>query len=471
METASTDFSGELVVECRSCLRHLPGRRSAWRAACGDREVLLKIYDPHRKQKRDAYRDWEHTRKLAAAGLSIPDPLFLARGDGGVLVVAHAFIPDGRTLGEVLGDSDKPTQVESLARLMEIHGSQHARGCLQRDDHLGNYLWSRGQLYMLDAGSCELQPAPLPIAARVANLAVLAATIPLPLRVHYDAALPAYLAMVPDDMGRKEFSDAVARAEPKAVRARLVSHFRKTRRSCTEFEREDGPGRCWLACRTLNPRLKTALLNDPDGFFQDDGLLKDGNTCTVVEINQDGGQYVLKRYNRKSPCYRLRHMFLTPRALKSWTNGHVLRLFGIPTPRPLACLLLKSGLLPDRGYLLMEKVSGKPLSEVDPVRLADATTRHPEQFARRWAELDTLRASHGDLKASNFIIDRRDCLTLIDLDSLRFHRSLRTHERQKQKDLARFMRNWADAPAVQAAFRDALPSDHSLSGLQSRSPH
>jgi len=339
--------------------------------------------------------------------------------------------------------------------LVALHFRQHDCGCYQGDDHLENYLWSDGKLWMLDAGTYHLGTGSLPEPERVKNMAMLAANVPLPLRVDYDASFnDVYELPLPD------LDEAIARA----IRTRAQNYYKKTQRSCTEFEHEQGGGQEWLACRDIDPALKQKLQSNPDQFFQsvdDDDLLKNGNTCTVVEIVEGGTSYILKRFNEKPLGYRLTHLLMTPRALLSWSNGHVLRLFGVPTPRPVACLILKTGLMVRRGYLLMEKVIGEPLLDVAEDRMSDASQSIPRQFAQRWRELDTLNATHGDFKANNLIVEDDGTLVLIDLDGLTFHRSLSDKQRSQAKDINRFMQNWQDSPQVVAAFTRNLISDYS----------
>lgn len=435
-------------------LRHLPGRRTVWRATCGGREVLLKIYHRHPKQTRDADAEWENALRLAAAGVEIPAPLFRATTAGGGVVVAFNYIGGGRTLDRCL-ETDADT-AGALRRVFALHARQHNAGCYQADDHLGNYLCHGDRIYMLDAGTCVFRDAPLPLRDRLHNLAMLVANIPLPFHRQVEATLADYLNLCPPEIDRDLLARRLKHAVPVAVQTRLRKYLRKTRRSCSEFEREDRAGKTWLACRDLPAGLKQLLLDDPDQFFTGAPLLKDGNTCTVAEVVYEGSAYVLKRYNRKPPGYRLTHTFLAPRALRSWTAGHVLNLFGIRTPRPLACLLLKSGPLLDRGYLLMEKVSGAPLHKIEASRITADGSRIPAALARRWMELDTIGATHGDMKASNFIVDDHGQLALIDLDGLKFNRSPREHERRRGKDMKRFMKNWQGTPELAEAFRRAI---------------
>jgi len=450
LELASADLMGDLEVVCISRLRYLPGRRSVWKARCEGRDLLLKLYDPHPKQKRDAGGEWKKSVELHELELDVADPLFFAKSDDGLLAVAMAFIPDGQTLDVALANADPEDQKEALRQLVGLHVRQHDGGCFQGDDHLGNYLWSEGKLWMLDAGTYHFGSGSLPKLLRVKNMAMLAANVPLPLRSLYDAAF---------DEGYQFPLSGIGKAISKAIDTRARNYYKKTRRACTEFEHEQGGGQDWLACRDIDPLLKQKLRSDPDQFFQsvdDDDLLKNGNTCTVVEIVEGGTAYILKRYNQKPLGYRLTHLLMTPRALLSWSNGHVLRLFGVPTPRPVACLLLKTGPMVRQGYLLMEKAIGEPLLDVAEDRMSGVSQRIPQQFAQRWQELDTLNVTHGDFKANNLIVEDDGTLVFIDLDGLTFHRSLAEKQRSQIKDLNRFMQNWQEAPQVAKAFIQAL---------------
>ena len=242
------------------------------------------------------------------------------------------------------------------------------------------------------------------------------------------------------------------------MKAELRRCYRNSRKESSTVERECHGGVTWLAQRDLDPRLKKKLIADPDQFFQGQPLLKDGNTCTVVEVVESGKTYVLKRYNPKSLLYRVGHLFSTPRALLNWSNGCVLQSFGVATPQPLACLLLKSsaGLL-RKAYVLMEYVHGRSLSGVDRAEILKDDPPHiPQQFARLCRKLNSLDATHGDFKASNFMIDQKGGLILIDLDSLKFHQMQFVKERSQAKDMSRFMKNWKNDPEVQAVFKRLL---------------
>ncbi|MBK1853595.1 phosphotransferase [Verrucomicrobiaceae bacterium 5K15] len=447
LESESSDFKTSCVVDCGKNLRHLPGRRNVWQAVSEDREILVKVYDPHPKQQRDVSREWDNAKRLAEAQLEVPQPLFLVKSESGQIAVGFEWIPDGETVDRTLSHAEATERAKIFQQLVSLHERQHAAGILQSDDHLGNYLWSRGQLWMLDAGTCLFSDAPLEESKRVENMAVLAANIPLGLRQTYDAAVAEHYGL-----SLTGLVDAI----PSSIQNRARKYYKKTRRSCSDFEHHKENGKEWLACRDFSSSLKSRLQEDPDQFFTDTSWLKDGNTCTVVEVKEGETSYILKRYNEKSLSYRLRHALLTPRALMSWSNGHVLRLFGVPTPRPLACLLVRNGPLLKKAYLLMEKADGAALDQISEEDLDRQMPVIADQFVQRWHELDALQVTHGDMKSGNFMFSEDGLLSLIDLDGTTFHQTAAAHQQRKEKDLARFLRNWEKRPDWISAIRAKL---------------
>jgi len=63
--------------------------------------------------------------------------------------------------------------------------------------------------------------------------------------------------------------------------------------------------------------------------------------------------------------------------------------------------------------------------------------------------------SHGDLKATNFIVTSRG-LYVTDLDAMREYRLRWRFRRAIKRDCKRLMKNWMDLPEVAKIFRDQL---------------
>jgi len=222
----------------------------------------------------------------------------------------------------------------------------------------------------------------------------------------------------------------------------------------------------------VDAALLERLWTRADDVIASGVMLKPGDRCTVVRLDlpqanalpapgaaSKGDQprhLTLKRYNLKGRLHTAIHLPLRSRAQWSWLSGRRLVAAGVATPMPLACVEERQcGILRLRSYLLHEFVPGRSL--LDLVQ-SDDVTGEPladlaKQFARMWQTLGQLRAGHGDMKATNFIVDPHGKLWLIDLDGLRVYRSGALLRRERRIDLARFMRNWQDSPEAAAVFR------------------
>jgi hypothetical protein len=211
----------------------------------------------------------------------------------------------------------------------------------------------------------------------------------------------------------------------------------------------------------LDPALVEALWEDPNGLIESGTSVKDGDRCTVVRLEHEMGPLIFKRYNLKGPVHTSVHAVMRSRAAWCLLNAHRVRGAGLRTPRPLACLEMRRGVLRGTSFFLNEFISGPTLlhlirdTGVEPERLE----RLAADFARIWKTLGRLRLGHGDMKAANFIVDADDRLWLIDLDGMRRYPAAYGAPllvRQRTKDYERFMRNWRPLPPVETAFQLAV---------------
>ena len=162
---------------------------------------------------------------------------------------------------------------------------------------------------------------------------------------------------------------------------------------------------------------------------------KHDRTSTVAAVTAGHQHWVIKRYNHQGLLHSLKRCLTGSRARKSFVRGLLLRQLGIPTPRPIAYLETRAGLLPGDGYIVCEQSRGETLHQL----LMAGTLDHrdwPEIVARTRElvlKLHRLGITHGDIKHTNLLLDG-DCLEIIDLDSLRIHRWHWQFERQRRKD-------------------------------------
>jgi tRNA A-37 threonylcarbamoyl transferase component Bud32 len=128
---------------------------------------------------------------------------------------------------------------------------------------------------------------------------------------------------------------------------------------------------------------------------------------------------------------------------------------GIPTPRPVALLEKRFGPFRSTAYFVNEYVEGP--RAVDFFKGGDL--REKKEVARRMVEIlkkmESARVSYGDMKATNFIIHKKDP-ALVDLEAMRVHISPRRFAAFHSKDVRRFLKNWSDAPEVGNLFRELM---------------
>ena len=181
------------------------------------------------------------------------------------------------------------------------------------------------------------------------------------------------------------------------------------------------------------------LLEDIDAKTSTAHLLKNGTTCFVCSVNLGGKRFVIKRYNPKGWLHSVRHTLKRSRARRGWLNAHRLRHLGISTPRPAGFIEEYAGCLVTRSWLITELAPGPKLHEY----LADMTISKAQKTAvidnvfGLLTRLDAHCITHGDLKHVNLIVTDEGP-TLIDLDSLKVHKTGLFYLYHRKKDLAAF---------------------------------
>jgi len=198
------------------------------------------------------------------------------------------------------------------------------------------------------------------------------------------------------------------------------------------------------------------LARVPDELMRSGAMVKEGDRTTIVRISRAERDYALKRYNLKGPLHTGVHLCMRSRAAWSWRSAERLLAIGLRTPSHVAMLEERAGLFRLRSFVLTEWIDGTSLfewaREVDAARLDRLAT----QVAATLRCLHEHRITHGDMKATNFLIDRNDRMWLIDLDGMRRRLPGPLLAREKRKDRERFLRNWRDRPEVEAVFRAHL---------------
>lgn len=443
----------------RRVLRLLPGKRIVGDAEFDGRRVLAKLFIAG-GSARHMRREHEGLAALAAADLPTPALVHAGplAGDG------HALLTDYLADAESLADRwaphahRPPGDADALAELapaFAMLGRLHARGLLQHDLHLGNFLHHHGRLYVIDGDAVDATRAGSPLSAGDAtgNLALLIAQLPAGWDEQSPSLVAAYRGGYPSlDPDPSRLAAEIARLRA----ARLKDYLGKALRDCTLFRVEKDFHRFAAVVRSEADAL-APLIRDPDHWLAEGTRLKDGGTCTVASVEIAGRALVIKRYNLKHARHALSRAWRPSRAWHSWLEGHRLRFLGIATPAPLALVEARVGPLRGRAWLITEHCPGRNLLEHLAPHVADGPP--PAEAAALRALFDALhrqRISHGDMKATN-LLWQDDAVVVIDLDAVVQHRNARTHARAWRRDRARLLRNWPATSGLHRWLDENLP--------------
>ncbi|HEY0675842.1 MAG TPA: lipopolysaccharide kinase InaA family protein [Immundisolibacter sp.] len=437
-------------VLCTRALRILPARRWTLAGATegGQREVVVKIFLPSRHARRDFLREQRGLEILHRRAIAAPQVLYagaLTEPPGWAVVTAALR---GQT-ADTLGAAALPAVVRAVAL-------QHAEGIEQRDTHLANFMIVDGTAWTLDGAGIHAAAA---LSARRArrNLARWLAQYPPGIDRRTGELLSLYRT-TRWDQGRVGSADGFRNQVAHERRHRERRHIAKSMRSCSAYLAR----RTFRAFSVIDRRDDTPALRNwlaaPDEPFRNPQAdwLKRGNSASVVRLELDGQALVVKRYNFKGFGHWLRRFWRPSRAWHSWRNAHRLRLWDLPTPRPVALLEERFGWLRGRAFYLSEYAPGEPLAKVLALARPHDRTLLLTKLCALLNTMARLRLSHGDLKATNLLVDQENNLMLLDLDALRRYRRRTSFFRAFARDLARLRANWADQPALLAELDQAL---------------
>jgi len=446
-------------VCCEQLLRDLKGKRRVYRGSWNDRAVIVKLFLNPQTAQRHWAREKAGVAALKSACVPTPELLFAGKLDDATPTLIFDFLPDAQTSLQVWDSLTATDQrIEFLRQFVEVIASLHNAGFVQEDLHLENFLVSGGTIYAIDgdAVSNKGQGKALSNAVSSRNLALFFAQLPPKFDSLFDGAVQHYAGL--RKIPLKEITDRLTIDLPVVRRRRRHKYVEKCYRSCSEFERSEFAGKIAIVRKDQSGANLAQFLKDPDAFLARGQLLKDGNSSTVVRVQGDNYDWVIKRYNIKSFWHWLSHCFRNTRAWTSWGNAHRLKISGIATPKAIAMIEKRFGPLRSTGYYVSEFIDGPHAESF--FRDDTLPDKEKQQAARSFVELFELLRKlgirHGDCKATNFLL--RDLVPwILDLDAMSECRSGARSEGVFRSDRERFLRNWQEQPELQQWFDEHLP--------------
>ncbi|MHB1948775.1 MAG: lipopolysaccharide kinase InaA family protein [Gammaproteobacteria bacterium] len=443
-------------VICEEIIRILPGKRLVAFGFWGKKLVVAKLFFERGSAKRHLKREIEGVESLLAS--AIPTPKLLWQGSSQknkIQVLLFERIVDADNLDTIWQDKKSPDEAVHLMQAIIIElATQHVMGIVQNDLHLKNFLVTEKHIYTLDGGSIKKIDGILPKEDSLDHLALFFAQLGVGTEELQETLFQTYIKarswiIKPADI---EF---LRKATRKWIEKRWDRYEKKIQRNSTAFARKKTLKTLTMYDRDYQSAGLYQLLQNPEAIFQDKNtmLLKAGRTSTVAKIKIDQHEYVIKRYNVKNVWHWLRRCLRPTRAATSWVLAQRLRLFAIPTPKPVAFIEKRFLNLRGTSYFIMEYIDGPHVGEYfAKYRSEDhQLVAVAKNIIKLFVNLAKLRLTHGDLKKTNILIEKNRPM-IIDLDGMVEHRSQFGLRFAFKKEMRRFMKNWDNMPSVRELF-------------------
>lgn len=454
-------WDGELTeLVCTKVLRVLPEKRLVCFGEWNGQQVVAKCFLAPRDAKRHCAREERGVSALRNARVRTPALLFKSvLAPDSTPVLGFQRVVPAQDLAEAWQQAERDDQRgELLSRTVTVIADQHEAGVKLDDLHCRNFLLAGDDIYSIDGSAVDARQMgkPLPEAKSLRNLGLFFAQF----YPRFDRLVPKAFRVYCEKRLWPVRNGSCARLM-KEVRGhrncRKKAYLKKIYRECSAFVCRKAWDRFMVCDRDFHEETMACFLANPDPVIDASKLLKDGNTSTVALVEVGGQRLVVKRYNIKNAWHALKRCLRHSRAWISWRNAHRLAFLGIPTPKPVALLEKRWGPFRSMAYFVTEYIGG-----IDAYHLLHSDRIKEighEGLAKRFGELVQLLAnasiSHGDFKATNFIV-ANEGLSIIDLDALCEHRLRWRYRRAFRRDCKRLMKNWMDSPEIAEIFRDQL---------------
>jgi tRNA A-37 threonylcarbamoyl transferase component Bud32 len=328
---------------------------------------------------------------------------------------------------------------------------------------LNNFFLYKEQVVLLDAAAIKVETPGniVPEKSRLENLALFFAQFPVWHDQHLESLLDNVNYQGVDELRISSVTEFVKLVK-KARKHRIAAYSKKLTRSSTAHLVEHRTDRMMVCDRAILSNELNNFVDTPDKYIDQGETIKAGNTSTVAIVNINQKRYLVKRYNIKNWAHDLRRIFGriigNNRALNSWRFSHILPMLGINTAKPFMLLeRRKLRWIPRESYFLCEVLEGKTVAELveDENISPDEKSAAIIAFKALFTVMADYGISHGDLKATNFIYVNNK-LYVLDLDAMKRHKDYVSFHKSFQKDLKRFVNNWAELVDFESITEQAI---------------
>ncbi|WDE96578.1 lipopolysaccharide core heptose(II) kinase RfaY [Lentisphaera profundi] len=432
-------FIESLSLDLLEEVRILPGKRYVCRGMKDGEEVYLKFFYGSGSE-RYFNREEAGLKLLSDNGFLGPKLLDSGEIEGALLPglwqikTKVYFVITEKVSGVSLSElwSSTTDKKSLMQRLVSLMSQYHQAGIMQTDLHFGNFMIDDNEIACLDGDGLRKSKS---TEKHLENLALLCAQAGFYCPLTIEEILDCYQSAVKKDKFEKIFQEV--------QKWRIERLLAKVQRNCTAVHVRRKKADTILINKKWDSDELNAFLKNPNKEL-DEGrakILKAGNTCTVYQIEIDGREMVIKRYNPRKGLKGKMDVLRAGRSKTCWSHSFVMRDNFLSTPESVALLIRKEGVT-RCDWLVTRVASGDLLSDyVSDLAKAENILSEVQSF---FDAMKQGRFSHGDCKATNFIVGPDAKLQVIDLDSSIFHKCTTSFEKAYKKDKARFLRNWPD---------------------------
>lgn len=429
------------ILTCNAILRLLAKKRISCFAQWQNQPVFAKLFFDNKRQHQHFQREVHGANALAQANILTPKLLFSGKSHcGSIHIVIYEKIFDAVNVTTAI-EINSP---KLLDQFLETIAKHHLAGVLQNDIHLDNFLVAKNKIYSIDCADIKV-----PKKSRIKSLSRRASLKNL-------GTLYAQFRQLPQQKITESFASytyirgwklkpslwqQLDKEIKNSRKLRQHKYLKKIFRDCSEFITKRSQTYFFVSRRDCYSPEISALISNPDAFLNNARILKAGRSSTVGLVAIDNRQIVIKRYNIKNYRHAISRCWRPSRAWHSWRNAHHLQMIGITTPKPIAMIERRFGPLRSSAYFITEYINGTTLADfVATNNMAKFQELIPLIY-QIFNKLGHDQLSHGDMKATNFIVTD-DTLALLDLDALTQHRFHWRYNSARKCDKNRFLNNF-----------------------------